>query len=306
MSVFSKRVAQVAAVVSAVALAAACSSDDGSSSASPETTKETTVPISAVTTSVVDAGAEPRSRMTFAPPPGAPQQVVMTSRSDIFQQIADQPQQNLSTPEVTMPLTAVSSSPDPALSVDLTLGAMTSPDSRLQDSLASSEGSKAGLSIQPNGAITALRITPAAESEDIARSAIEQAFYQAVYRGIAFPDAEIGVGAVWTMQQQVMSGMALRQVTTATLREVAGNRLTVDVSITQEPEARVWHLPADAGTLNIDTFVMSGSGTLVVDLEAPLPVDGSVTVGGEQTYSDPNSTTRLRQATTNTVRWSGQ
>jgi hypothetical protein len=304
--VFSKRVAQVAAVLSAVALTAACSNDDGASSAAPETTKETTVPISAITTSVVDPGAEPRSRVTFAPPPGVPQQVVMTSRSDIFQQIADQPQQDLSTPEVTMPLTAVASAPDPALSVDLTLGAMTSPDSRLQDSLASSEGSKAGLSVQPNGAITALRITPAADSEDIARSAIEQAFYQAVYRGVAFPDAEIGVGAVWTMQQQVMSGMALRQVTTAMLRAQDGNRLTIDLSITQEPEARVWNLPADAGTLNIDTFVMTGTGTLVVDLGAPLPVDGSVTVHGEQTYSDPNSTTKLRQATTNTVRWSGQ
>lgn len=303
---FSKRVARVAAVLSAVALAAACSSDDGAAPAPTETTKETTVPISAVTTAVVDAGAEPRSRITFAPPAGVAQQVVMTSRSDIHQQIGDQPQQDLSTPELTMPLTAVAAAPTPAVSVDLTLGAMQSPDRRLQDALASSEGSKAGLTVQPNGAISALRITPDPGSTDIARSAIEQAFFQAVYRGVAFPDAEIGVGAVWTMEQQVMSGMVLRQVTTATLRERTGDRLTVDVEIRQAPEAQVWDLPGDSGTLNIDTFVMAGTGTLVVDLGASLPVDGSVTVSGEQTYSDPNSTTRLRQATTNTVRWSGQ
>lgn len=302
---FSKRVAQVAAALAAVAFAAACSNNDGDAPAATETTKETTVPISAITTRVVDVGAEPRQRMTFRPPADAEQRVVMTSLSKIHQQIADQPQQDLSTPEVTMPLAAVATAQDSgALSVDLTLGAMTSPDRHLQDALASSEGSKAGLSIQPDGGITSLRITPAPDSEDIARSAIEQAFYQAVYRGVAFPDTEIGVGAVWTMQQQVMSGMALRQVTTVTLREWDGDRLTVDVSITQAPESQVWSLPANAGTLNIDTFVMAGTGTLVLDLRAPLPVDGSVTVSGEQTYSDPNNTTRLRQATTNTVEWS--
>ncbi|MGW5075321.1 hypothetical protein [Rhodococcus sp. NPDC004095] len=307
MSVFSNRAGRVTAALAAVALAAACSNNDGPAPAATDTAKETTVPISAITTTVIDPGAEPRERIVLHPGAGVAQQVVMTTRSEIYQQIGDQPQQDLSTPEVSMPLTSVVTGPaDPALTVDLTLGAMRSPDPRLQDALASSDGSKAGLTVQPSGAVTALRITPAPDSRDIARSAIEQAFYQAVYRGVAFPDAEVGVGAVWTMQQQVMSGMTLNQVTTATLRERDGDRLTVEVSVTQTPVSPVWDLPGDTGTLNIDTFTMSGTGTLVVDLGAPLPVDGSVTVSGEQTYTDPNSTTRLRQATTNSVRWSQQ
>lgn len=306
---FSIRTAQVVAALAALTLTAACGGTDGAAptSSAEATTNETTVPVSAVATTVVDPGAEPRQRVAYTPGTGAGQQVLMTTRSEIYQQIADQPQQDLSTPEVGMPLTAVVAGPaQPAFSTDLTLGTMTSPDQRLQDALASSDGSKAGLSILPTGAITALRITPDADSPDIARSAIEQAFYQAVYRAVVFPDTEIGVGAVWTMRQQVMSGMSLTQVTTATLRERDGNRLTVDVSVTQAPDSPVWTLPGGAGTLDIDTFVMAGTGTLVVDLGAPLPVDGSVTVGGEQTYIDPNSTTRLRQTTTNTVRWSHQ
>ncbi|MFD4293975.1 hypothetical protein ACFWPA_11900 [Rhodococcus sp. NPDC058505] len=305
MSEFSNRAGRVTAALAAVAVAAACSSNDGAAPAATVTTKETTVPISAISTAVVDAGAEPRQRVQLRPAPGAEQRAVMTTRSDIYQQIADQPQQDLSTPAVTMPLTAVVTGPaDPALTVDLTLGELSSPDVVLQDALASSAGSEAGLTVQPSGAVTALRITPDADSRDIARSAIEQAFYQAVYRGVTFPDAEIGVGAVWTMRQQVMSGMVLNQVTTATLRARDGDRLTVDLSVTQTPESPVWDLPGDTGTLSIDTFTMAGTGTLVIDLAAPLPVDGSVTLSGEQTYTDPNSTTRLRQATTNSVRWS--
>lgn len=302
---FSIRAGRVTATLAAVALAAACSTNDGAASAPAEMTKETTVPISAITTALVDPGTEPRQRTVLAPPIGAEQRVVMTSRSDIFQQIGDQPQRDLSTPEVTMPLTATVAAPaDPALSVDLTLGELRSTDPTLQGVLASSAGSLAGLTVHPSGAVTALRITPAPDSRNIARSAIEQAFYQAVYRGVAFPDDAIGVGAVWTMQQQVMSGMVLNQVTTATLRAREGDRLTVDVSVTQTPASPAWELPGDTGTLSIDTFTMAGTGTLVIDLRSPLPVDGSVTVSGEQTYTDPNSTTRLRQATTNIVRWS--
>ncbi|MFF0817061.1 hypothetical protein ACFYVR_18160 [Rhodococcus sp. NPDC003318] len=307
MPVFSIRTAQVVAALAAFTLTAACGGTDSAAptTAAESTTNETTVPVSAVATTVVDPGAEPRQRVTLHPDAGSSQQVHLTTRSEIYQQIGGQPQQDLSTPEVAMPLTAALAGPaQPAFSTDLTLGAMTSPDQRLEDALASSDGSKAGLSILPTGAITALRITPDPDSPDIARSAIEQAFYQAVYRAVVFPDTEIGIGAVWTMRQQVMSGMSLTQTTTATLRERDGDRLTVDVSVNQSPDSPVWTLPGAAGTLNIDTFVMSGTGTLVVDLGAPLPVEGSVTVGGEQTYTDPDSTTRLRQTTTNSVRWS--
>lgn len=302
------RTALVAATLTVVAFVSACGSGEDPAPAviAQSTTKETTVPVSAITTSVLDAGAEPRQKVTFRPRPDADQHARLATSSTVYQQIDAQPQQDFSTPALTTDLTArvPGGQTDPAFSVDLTLGEMTAPDARLEDALRAGEGSKAGLTMQPSGAITALRLTPAPDSRDIARSAIEQAFYQAVYRTVAFPDAEIGVGAVWTMQQQVMSGIALNQTTTATLRERDGDRLTVDVSVNQTPNSTVWDLPGEAGELNVDTYSMAGTGTLVLDLGVPLPVDGTVTVGGEQTYSDPNSTTRLRQSTTSTVTWS--
>ncbi|TQF73732.1 hypothetical protein FK531_09050 [Rhodococcus spelaei] len=300
----------VAAGLAALTLVSACGSGDDSAPTTTTTaaSNETTVPVSAVTTQVLDPGVEPREKVTFHPATNVPQHVLLTTTSKVYQQIDDQAQQDFSTPDLGMPLTATvnGGQHDPASAVDLTLGTLTTPDARLQDALKVSDGSKAGLTITPSGSVTALRITPAPDSKDIARSAIEQAFYQAVYRTVAFPDAEIGVGAVWTVAQQVTSGIALNQVTTATLKARDGDRLTVEVSVNQTPASKVWDLPGEAGTLNIDTYVMAGTGTLVLDLSSPLPVDGTVNVGGEQTYSDPNSTTRLRQATSSQVKWASR
>ncbi|MFC4602129.1 hypothetical protein [Rhodococcus kronopolitis] len=301
------RTTLIASVLAVATLVTACGGGDDPAPTSPTAaaTKETTVPISAVTTAVVDAGAEPRQKVTYHPRTDADQRSRLVTGSTVYQQIDGQPQQDFSTPELTTSMTArvPGGSPDPAITVDLTLDEFSTPDARLTDALTASNGSKAGLTVQPSGAITALRITPAPDSRDIARSAIEQAFYQAVYRTVAFPDAEIGVGAVWTVQQQVMSGIALNQTTTVTLRERDGDRLTVDVAVNQTPNSDVWELPGEAGTLDVVTYTMAGTGTLVLDLGAALPVDGAVTVGGEQTYSDPNGTTRLRQSTSSVVKW---
>ncbi|MBD0323638.1 MAG: hypothetical protein ICV72_09660, partial [Aldersonia sp.] len=65
--------------------------------------------------------------------------------------------------------------------------------------------------------MTALQISPAPDADDAARRAIEQTLYQAVYHTVAFPDSEIGVGAVWTIAQQISGGVTLDQVTTAKL-----------------------------------------------------------------------------------------
>ena len=108
---------------------------------------------------------------------------------------------------------------------------------------------------------------------------------------------------MWTVDQQVLSGITLNQRTTVTLRALDGNRATVDVAITQTPESSVWNLPDNAGTLNIASYTYTGSGTLDIDLTQPLPVGGSITAAGEQMYTDPDSTTVLRQTVGDSITW---
>ncbi|WP_067699118.1 hypothetical protein [Nocardia jejuensis] len=261
--------------------------------------KEVTMPIAAVTTTVVDPGAEPRSSLRPAVEPGTVQQVTLSTDHHIEQQINSQAVRDFSPPAVTIPLSAQTGGDG----VELTLGTVTSPDPALAKALLPADGSRAGFDISEAGAITALRMAPKPATSDAARAALEQAFYQAVYQSVAFPDEPVGVGAVWTVRQQVSGSVPLEQVTTATLTAREGNLLNIELNVVQTPKSTVWHLPNDAGQLEIVDYLMHGTGVIAVDLGLPLPVSGSVEVGGNQTYRDPHSSVTLRQTLRTQVQW---
>ncbi|NNH72127.1 hypothetical protein HLB23_20070 [Nocardia uniformis] len=260
---------------------------------------EVTMPIAAVVTTVVDPGAEPRSTLRREFPVGTTQQVTLRTDHHIEQQINDQPVRDFSPPAVTIGLNAETD----ADGVELILGNVTSNDPVLAQALLPADGSRAGLDMSAYGAITALRLAPNAATSDTARAALEQAFYQAVYQSIAFPQTPVGVGAVWTVRQQVSGSVPLDQVTTATLTHREGDELTIEINVTQTPKSEVWDLPNDAGTLDIVDYLMHGDGVITVDLGMPLPVSGAVTVGGNQTYQDPRSAVTLRQVLRTQVLW---
>lgn len=274
-------------------------SDEAATSDALPSESAISLPVTPVTTELVDSGAEPRSVLEYEP--AGEQSVVLTTSSTVTQQIDDQAVQDFSTPELALPLTATA--PDDGDVIELVIGEATSSDQRLTDALAAADGSEAGLTVTDSGAVTALSISPDANTEDAARAAIEQALNQAVYRSVSFPREDIGVGAVWTSEQQVISGLTLNQTTTATLRERDGERLTIDLQIEQTPESTTLELPDGAGSLAIDAYTMKGTGTLEIDLGEPLPTAGEVTVAGSQQYSDPEGTTVLHQDISDSLRW---
>ncbi|WP_255633562.1 hypothetical protein [Nocardia sp. alder85J] len=293
-------------LVLAVALAglgaAGCSTADAKRDAEVEPSglgKEVTVPISASITTLVQPGAEPRSVLHPAYDTDQTQQVTLRTDHHIEQQLNDQAVRDFSPPAVTIPLTAQVSRDG----VDLTLGTATSPDPALAQQLQSADGSHAAFAISDAGAITALRLAPKPATPDAARAALEQAFYQAVYQSIAFPVEPVGEGAIWKVRQRVSSGFPLDQVTTATLTRRDGNLLTIQLEVTQKPISTVWNLPNSAGSLDIVDYLMYGSGTITVDLGLPLPVSGSVTVGGRQVYRDPRTSVSLAQNISTQVQW---
>ncbi|MGW0252532.1 hypothetical protein ACWDYH_38495 [Nocardia goodfellowii] len=261
--------------------------------------KEVTVPISEAAATLVSAGEEPHAVLRPDYAAGTTQQVTLRTEHSIQQQINDQPVRDFSTAPLTIPMTAQTN----AEGCDLTLGAVTSPDPALNKALTAADGSHAGFEFSDDGAITALRLEPSPDTSNAARAALEQAFYQAVYRSIMFPDEPVGEGAVWTVHQEVDGGVTLDQVTTATLAHRAGNRLTIDLNVTQVPKSKVWSLPNNAGTLDIEDYVMQGQGTITVDLGLPLPVSGTINLGGHQAYRDPRSQSNLRQTITTQVSW---
>ncbi|MCM6773310.1 hypothetical protein NDR87_07485 [Nocardia sp. CDC159] len=262
---------------------------------------EVTMPIAAAMTTVVHHGDEPRSLLRPDIAPGTAQQVTLSTEHHVEQQLNDQPMRDFSPPSVSIPLTARTSQDG----IDLTLGAATSPDPTLSQQLLAADGSHAGFQFGELGSVTALRLAPKPATPDTARLALEQAFYQAVYQSITLPKEPVGEGAVWSVHQQVSAstGLLLDQITTATLTKREGKRLTIQLDVKQTPKTQVWKLPNNAGSLDILNYLMHGSGTIDVDLGLPLPVSGSVTLGGHQSYRDPHTKVALRQNISTQVQW---
>ena len=110
---------------------------------------------------------------------------------------------------------------------------------------------------------------------------------------VAFPTEEIGVGARWTVTRQVDDAVAPTRVTTYELVDLDGDVATVR-SRTEAPDPQdTLTAPAPDGgpgvTLDVESYDVSGSGELTVDLRAALPVGGTTESSTRTAYVDPDS-----------------
>lgn len=295
-----RRAVLPAAVLAGLLALAGCSSssapEDGRAPASTAA-----IALPAVVLAVTTPGAEPRTVLRRTAGSATTQLVALGTTSQVLQMVGTNPQQDLSTPDLTLPLTATLGQDG---AVALSLGTPTASAPILTSALAAAVGSSAGLTVQPSGSVEELRITPAGGLDDSARAAIEQALRQAVQLAPVLPSEPVGVGAVWTTTVVVDSlGLQIDQVTTTTLTAVHGSTLTLTQTFTQTPETSTWTLPNEGGTLNVDAYPVTGTGTLTVDTTKPLPIAGSVTLGGGQVFSDPGSGLQLRQNVRSSVTW---
>lgn len=316
-SVFGRRLAWLAVVVVAAVWAVGCGENGESGTATqPQASgaeREVTVPIAAAQTEVVDPGAQPRATLRRQLTLDQEQQVTLRTEHHAMQWFGDEGSGDVGAGDSPDPAERESSPPALAIpltahvgtdGVDLTLGSVTSSDPALAGPLGAADGSHAGLAISAAGAVTALRMAPKPATPSTVRAILEQAFYQAVYESIVVPEQPVGPGAVWTVRQRVSaSGIQLDQVTTATLTQRVGDQLTVGLDVTQTPVTSQWQLPNRAGALDIVDYLMHGTGSVAVDLGLPLPVSGSVTLGGHQVYQDARSPMRLVQDIGTEVRW---
>nr|MDQ2723133.1 hypothetical protein [Actinomycetota bacterium] len=240
----------VAVAVLACGTLLACSGPTPSPAAVPATSASpaaaVTVAIPAVTVTVNNPGTGPRTALVLHATPESAQQVALTSTSTISQTIGTGPPSDQSSPEVTLPLTARQHGPDDAAThtVGLTIGTPSSPDTTLQDALAKAVGSTSTVTVTPAGAVSQLVLDPPAALSDAGRSAAEQAQRQAIQFLPVLPGEPVGVGAVWTVSQQIDSlGLGLRQDTMLTLISMRDSTITLGVQVSQTPLTPTWTLP---------------------------------------------------------------
>ncbi|MBT0565247.1 hypothetical protein KIK15_00480 [Williamsia sp. CHRR-6] len=259
------------------------------------------LPIPPAAVTVDDPGVEPRVVTAASADNTSPQRVVLRTSSTSTSAGPGRPAENRDQ-SVELGLTARFLCTDPT-DVELALDSATSPEPGLASSLRKVVGSRAGLAVASGSVPGALRLLPAAEADDAARSAVEQSLLQALTQSVTLPTVPIGVGARWRAVRTVSGGATVTQTLTATLRARSGNRLTVDVAIDEEPVNSVFVVPGTDTTLTIAAYSSSGTGTVTLDLSRGLPVDGGLTVSGGRSLvgADPNAP--LLQRTSFSARW---
>lgn len=294
----------VAVLATTLILVAGCGSSGGDSaggqSDGPALGDTVTLPIPSTELTLLDPGAEPRTTLGGPLPDAASSEVPVFSSVEVYQTIDSDPEQDFSSPAVTMDLSATAGADG---AIDMRIHNPSSPDPGLADVIGSAEGAELSVTVDDRRAISELRITPTADSSDTVRATLEQAIYQIVYRSVAVPEDPVGVGARWEFTQTVDSGLILSQTTTATVREIDGTSAVIDLVVDQRPTSDTWTLPQDAGTLHVDSYTTSGTGSVTIDTQQPLPTAGNISLQGEQVFSDPNSTTKLQQRTANVLRY---
>jgi hypothetical protein len=281
----------VAAAVTLLTIGiAGCGSDDDQPAPPPPTgcaTDSTAgqsaaalLPVPPAKVTITDPGVEPRSVPLSGFDRANAQSAQLVTTSTSSSTATDQGPATTAT-TVDLPLTARVNCSD-ATDIDLRIGAAGSPDTALNQALKAQNGSRAGMSIGPGVVPISLRILPGEDADDTARQAVEESLFATFQRSVTLPTEPIGVGARWEAVRTVNAGATVRQTIAATLTKREGDVLTVDYSVDESPVDSTFRLP-DGGVLTIESYSMTGTGTVVVDLARGVPVSGQSTISGGRT-----------------------
>lgn len=268
---------------------AACGSDDDNTPPPTPTgcatdttagdTKAALLPVPPAKVTLLTAGAEPGAVALSAFDRASAQSAKLVTTSTFASPDGEGATQSATT--VDLPMTARVNCTD-ATDIDLQIGTAGSPDTALNEALKAQNGSRAGMSIGPGVAPISLRILPGEDADDNARQAVEESLVSTFQRSVTLPTEPIGVGATWDAVRTVNAGANVRQTINATLTAREGDQLTIDFTIDESPINSVFRLP-DGGTLTIDSYSMTGSGSVVVDLTRGVPVAGQMKISGGRT-----------------------
>ena len=311
--VFGGRGRRVLAATLAAALvagAAACADDDaadpaagpgtsaggasGAAEGSPALEPEVTVdPGPAPTVELLDAGQGERRVLTYGPS-REPAVVAVTRAATARTEVPGADPRLDETPEQTLTLEGRSEPDvDGAQRATVTAREFTSVDERRAAQFATAPGFTVTWTRGADGVIRELALAAPAGATDAARAGVEITAGAVSDATVVFPTDEIGVGARWTVTRQVDDAVAPTRVTTYELVDLDGDVATIS-SRTGAPEpADTLTAPAPDGgpgvTLDVESYEVSGSGELTIDLRAALPVGGTTESSTRAVYVDPQS-----------------
>lgn len=279
---------------------AACGSDDDPAAdqagTAQEQVLEPAVTVDAGPTpeiTLLDAGADERRVLAYAPSV-EPTAVAVTRSAGATTALPDAEPRVDDTPAQTLTV-AGESEPDVdgAQRAGVTVREFTSADDRRAAQFATAPGFTITWTRGADGVISEYALAAPPDATDAARAGVEMTAYAISENTVVFPSEPVGVGARWTVTSRHDDAVAPTRVRTYELTDLAGDVATVSVELSAPDPSDTLTAPGPDGqtavTLDVETYEVTGSGELTVDLRAPLPVDGRTESSTRAVYTDPGS-----------------
>ncbi len=261
--------------------------------AAPAVTRQATAAAPATASNspvkLLDAGGEPRTVLRLHPAVGDKQTLTMTMKMAMNMSAADKqvPAMDLPAMRMTMDVGVkdISADGDIAYQMIFTDASVVTNASTLpavaaamQSSLASLRGLTGTGSMSANGIIKHVEMKLPAGADPQLSQAMDQMKESFSASATPLPDEAVGPGARWEYQTQIKSqGMTIDQAATYELVSLAGDRLTLRSTMTQNAANQKIQNPAMPG-LNVDLNKLTGTATggSTFDLAHIMPVLGTI------------------------------
>ena len=287
-------VATAIAALSAASLLAACATED-----EPLSEQAVGLPVDAPQVTLEEPGQTPREVLTYDDIDGDDQDVTVTVTDGFTQSVVAEADLDPAAPagtvggggQIGLPLsgdTSEASDPDEGQreatrAPEYRVGAATIDDQNQLSELRTAEGFRLGWRGDDAGQVSTLMLSAPEEASDVGRAMTEGAIMDLMAMPVVFPAEEIGVGATWSVESRVAGDASVLRTTTYTLESREGDIVELGVEIDERPSLGALSLEGIDGAdavgetqLDVDSSDTSSSGSLTVDLNHALPVDGEV------------------------------
>ncbi|QGU04988.1 hypothetical protein [Corynebacterium comes] len=209
---------------------------------------------------------------------------------------------------ITVPLTGATTAAgeagegerDASRDVEFRVGRPSSTNLELTDDIRSAEGFLLGWRAEDDGQVSTVRLAAPKDATDEGRSQVEQALMKLLSLPVVFPAEAVGPGATWSVDSRVTGESTLLQNITYTITSISGDRIELDVDVQQRPAIGALTME-DGQSLNVLNSNTTSEGSLTVDLNSPLPVDGRVSYTTRVVYGGADSDVRVVQDTTTSL-----
>ncbi|MDC0722893.1 DUF6263 family protein [Nannocystis bainbridge] len=239
---------------------------------------------------LIEPGAEPREPLRLKLTAGQEQAMIMTMRMGMAMQIGPNamPKTDIPPMQMTMNLKVTEITGEGDIRSEFSLDKIeVLPDPKVPDAMVQqlkgvlgTMNKMSGTSlITPRGIVKSADFNMPADVNPQIKQTVDSMRQQINQMSVPFPEEALGVGAKWTVTQQLdQQGMKLDQIATWELKGRDGTVVQLASTIVQTAAQQTITAPGmpEGAKVSLDRLESNGSGTTEVDLARVAPVKGEM------------------------------